>query len=77
MALHSISLVRQSASLALVTAPMSKEPSEATPLTKAEEVSGGTPAWVMRYGAPLALTFYITVAVVKTMLTKVHPNQCG
>jgi hypothetical protein len=49
---------------------MSKEPSEATPLTKAEEVSGGTPAWVMRYGAPLALTFYITVAVVKTMLTK-------
>jgi drug/metabolite transporter (DMT)-like permease len=28
------------------------------------------PQWVVKFGAPLALTFYITVAVVKTMLTK-------
>merc|ERR1712166_700308 len=28
------------------------------------------PEWVVKYGAPLAITFYILVAVVKTMLTK-------
>ena len=30
------------------------------------------PEWVVKYGAPLAITFYILVAVVKTMLTKVR-----
>jgi drug/metabolite transporter (DMT)-like permease len=29
-----------------------------------------TPSWIAKFGAPLALTFYVTVAVVKTMLTK-------
>merc|ERR1719498_120483 len=28
------------------------------------------PEWVVKYGAPLAIAFYILVAVVKTMLTK-------
>merc|ERR1712070_392098 len=45
-----------------------KKVSESTALKGESEDS--TPGWIVKFGAPMALTFYITVAVVKTMLTK-------
>jgi len=43
------------------------EASEKTPLAEREETS---PSFIMKFAAPLSISFYITVAVVKTMLTK-------
>lgn len=51
---------------------MEKKGTEATPLTEKEEKP---PSFLMKFAAPLALAFYIAVAVVKTMLTKVRHAQ--
>jgi len=48
--------------------PEDKKVSESTALKG--EAEDSTPGWIVKFGAPMALTFYITVAVVKTMLTK-------
>lgn len=49
----------------------SKKVDETTTLKGDVEDDEKLPEWVVKYGAPLAITFYILVAVVKTMLTKV------
>ena len=42
-------------------------------ITKLDDGDEKLPEWAVKYaGAPLAITFYILVAVVKTMLTKVR-----
>ena len=48
----------------------SKKVDETTTLRGAVDDDEKLPEWVVKYGAPLAITFYILVAVVKTMLTK-------
>merc|ERR1712021_98520 len=48
----------------------SKKVDETTTLRGAADADEKLPEWVVKYGAPLAITFYILVAVVKTMLTK-------
>ena len=50
----------------------SKKVDETTTLRGAADDDEKLPEWVVKYGAPLAITFYILVAVVKTMLTKVR-----
>lgn len=47
-----------------------KKANETTTLT-GDADDEKVPEWVVKFGAPLAITFYILVAVVKTMLTKV------
>jgi drug/metabolite transporter (DMT)-like permease len=48
----------------------SKKVDETTTLRGDADGDEKLPEWVVKYGAPLAITFYILVAVVKTMLTK-------
>jgi hypothetical protein len=50
----------------------SKKVDETTTLRGDADGDEKLPEWVVKYGAPLAITFYILVAVVKTMLTKVR-----
>ena len=50
----------------------SKKVDETTTLRGVDDDDEKLPEWVVKYGAPLAITFYILVAVVKTMLTKVR-----
>jgi len=45
-----------------------EKPTEETPLAK--EPAAAEEKWYMQYAAPLALAFYIFIAVLKTMLTK-------
>ena len=47
---------------------MPEKPTEETALKG--EAEDSTPGWVVKFGAPLAIGFYIFVAVLKTMLTK-------
>ena len=52
---------------------MSKEAKEETPLVDGDKKEE---SFLMKFAAPLALAFYIVVAVVKTMLTKVPSAPC-
>ena len=58
---------------AALAAMASKKVDETTTLKGTDDPDDkNLPEWVVKYGAPLAITFYILVAVVKTMLTKVR-----
>ena len=67
------SILTTSPIAAALAAMASKKVDETTTLRGTDDPNEkDLPEWVVKYGAPLAITFYILVAVVKTMLTKVR-----